>query len=421
MAGGTAVGHRQPSRQRWIPGADADRLRRLCDGAGERPRAAVALARGRRHRSPCDPRAGAAADLSGRVRLHRLRADGRAARARSVHPRTGRSDGGPRVRLRRLALSALALRTAVHARELRDGATGAGRRVVDAQSCHGRVQPRRGLADGAGGRATRRLSVVRDGVRGTEPGAARAGRRRRAQRHAADRRARAGAAVERGRRAGRTGCRRPSAGPRAPACRGARAERRRRRQADSRPDAAVPRAGPSRDVSPPPRGARRRARAGSSGGGRRDRLWPARARLPDRDRRAAAVGGDAQHPGGDGAPVRPDRHAGLVAAAVGGRLPGGAPLRAVAHGPRRGLASGGGLGDAGAAGLDRLAAAVVRRLGAAASGRLRRSAPACRHADPLRLRRPDPPAAGRPAAQPRRRPRRAAQPQRRLARAARSR
>ena len=77
-------------------------------------------------------------------------------------------------------------------------------------------------------------------------------------------------------------------------------------------------------------------------------------------------------------------------------------LRAVAHRARRRLAGRGRLDDARAAAVDRLAAAVVCDLAAAASGRQRRSAPVRRHAPVLRLRGPDPPAARRPAAQPRR-------------------
>ena len=66
----------------------------------------------------------------------------------------------------------------------------------------------------------------------------------------------------------------------------------------------------------------------------------------------------------------------------------------VAHRPRLGLARDGGLGDARAAGVHGLAAAVVRDLAAAASGPRRGPAAVCRHAAVLRLRDPDPPAAG---------------------------
>src|SRR5205085_1433336 len=72
---------------------------------------------------------------------------------------------------------------------------------------------------------------------------------------------------------------------------------------------------------PPPRGAcerctdPRRPRRG-----RADRLRDARAGVPRRAVRAAAAGGDAQHPGRDRAPGRPVGDAVLVAAPVSGRV-----------------------------------------------------------------------------------------------------
>ncbi len=183
------------------------------------------------------------------------------------------------------------------------------------------------------------------------------------------------------------------------------------------------------------RRARRRRVRDHRGGDCRDRLRPRprtarraggdhrrrRARLPDGDRGAAAARCDPQRAGGERAAVRSQRHPRLVAGSVGGGLPGGAGGHPLAHRAGRRLARCGGVGDDRPAPLHGLAAAVVCDLAAAPSGRLPRSAPAWRRAPALRLRRPDPPPAGRPPAQPCPGARRPAAARGRLARAARSR
>ncbi len=89
---GPLRGPRRRDQQRQLPGAHADHVRELPAGAAGRarpvrcarsPPAIVLGARG--------PAARAAADLPGRVRLPRVRADGRAARAGPVHARRRRS------------------------------------------------------------------------------------------------------------------------------------------------------------------------------------------------------------------------------------------------------------------------------------------------------------------------------------------
>ena len=103
--------------------ADAGRCARLrCSCSASRARCRCARSCAAIVAAHVDPAARAAADLTGRVRLPRLRAPGRAARPRPVHALRRRSPRRRRLRVRRLALPALALRPAVHARQLRDGA-----------------------------------------------------------------------------------------------------------------------------------------------------------------------------------------------------------------------------------------------------------------------------------------------------------
>ncbi len=266
--------------------------------------------------------------------------------------------------------------------------------LVDAESGVRAGEPRRGVADRARRGAPRPLRRVRGRVPRPEPGAARADRRGRPQRHAAARLARVRAAA---------GCRRRAAPP------GGRARGRGRRRREADRGSRAPLHGPGRTARASHEdGARSRRRARRGHRGRRGRVRPARARLPRRARRAAADGRHPQRPGRDRTARGARRNDLLVARPVGRRLPRRARLRAVAHRPRRRLARGGGLDDDRAARLDRVAAAVVRGLAAAASGRLRRSATAGGSARPLRLRRPDPPAPRGPRAEPRARARRGA-------------
>ena len=118
LDGRSAAGPGQRHAQRrQLSGADADHVRRLRRDAGRGARASAVAAsdrRGDRGRKR-DPAAGPAADLSGRVRLHGVRPHGRAARPGPVHARRVRSPDRPDLSVHRLAVSALALRTAVHA------------------------------------------------------------------------------------------------------------------------------------------------------------------------------------------------------------------------------------------------------------------------------------------------------------------
>jgi hypothetical protein len=257
-----------------------------------------------------------------------------------------------------MAVSALALRPAVHARRLRAGPAGTGGRAVGVQGDRGGLQPQRRVADRARGRASRPLTQLGARVRRPEPRAAGAGCGRSAQRHAAAGGARVGAVLDRGREP-------PHAGGRW------RARGGRRHQGHSRPRAPVPGARTGSHARALACSARRGRRAAGGGARRRARLRRARARLPERGRRAAAARGDAQHSRGDRAPAGAERHPGLVAPSLCRRLRGGARICAVAHRPRSRLARGRRLEHDRAARLDRLAVAVVCDLGAAASGRQR--------------------------------------------------
>jgi hypothetical protein len=388
VACGPAAGARHEHRLEWLSDADADHVRELLARAGGGAHAADARDHRGDRRRKCDPAAGTAADLPGRVRLSRLRPPGRAAWSGPIHARGGAGVRRRSLLVRRLAVSALPIRAAVHARQLRDCSARARRGPVGVQGARRREQPRGRRAGRARRRQARPLASHCGGVRRPEPGAARAGRRWRAQRHAdhagARRRARAH-------------------GRREPALSRGRGDTRggRRRQGHSRAGPAVP------DASPPPlartpagcgRGRRGPARA------RRDRsarLRLARARLSRRCRRATAAGRRAQRARRDGAAVRAERDARLVARRVRRAVRRSARLRAVAHGARRRLARGRRLDDARAAAVDRLAASLVCDLGAAASRGQRRSAAARRDAAVLRVRDPHPPAARRWAARPR--------------------
>ncbi len=400
MAGRTAARTGNRPVHRGISDAGADHVRELCARAP--PRAAVAACGacgcdrpGGRNRG-----AGAAADLPGRLRLSRVRAVGGPPRARPVHAHRSRSAHRPGVPFHRLAVSAFAVWTAVHAPELRAGAAWRRRRAVGIQGDRGPLERRRGGADRAGGEPTGPVAELGGGVRRPEPGARAARGGRGAQRHVADARA--------GRRTG-AHCWGPCDELGHARRRGG-AGRRRRDQGHGGIGAAVSRA---RAASlPRPRGAGARGVRRPAGGRTGGPAWLRRAhvRLRGRRRRAAAARGDAQHPRRDRASGGSQRDAQLVASRVPRGVPRGAHVRAVAHRAGRELARRRRLEHDRAARVDRVAAAVVCDLGAAASGRQRRSAPARRHAPALRLRHPHPSAACRSAAQPpcrSRRPRRA--------------
>ena len=101
-----------------------------------------------RHRArPRDPAAGTAAALPGRLRLPVLCPYGGAARPGPVHPDTSRSPHRRRLRLHRLALPALPLWPAVHARQLCGSAAGRGGRALGDEDRDGARQPRGDRAD----------------------------------------------------------------------------------------------------------------------------------------------------------------------------------------------------------------------------------------------------------------------------------
>jgi hypothetical protein len=358
MARGAAARPRHRPLQHQLPDADAGHVRVLRARAPRGAKAAGGGARGRDRRGGCDPAARAASDLPGRVRLPRVRPAGRRARARPVHARRRGSPDRPGVQVHRLAVSALAVRTAVHPAQLRARTAGAGGRAVGVQGDRRRLEPRRGRADRARRRPARALRQLGDRVRRPEPGAARAGDRRSAQRHTAVGGARLGFGAD-GRRERALGRRRGRAGG------GGRGQGHRRARA-AVPDsglAALPRARTG--------GTRCGRRAARGRTRRRARLRRARPRLPQCHRRATAARGDAQLPRGDRAAGGPERYSGLVAPPLRRRLHRGPRLRAVAHGARRRLARSRRLEHDRAARFDRVAVAVVRDLGAAASGRQR--------------------------------------------------
>ncbi len=367
----------------------------------------VAGARGGDRGRARDPAARAAADLPGRVRLPR-RSRGWARCTGSTRTRTSPPKrptdpvfpfvGWPFQHSPYGPLFTLA--------QLRARAAGAGRRAVGVQGARRRLEPRRGRADRAAPpRALGRSAELGGRVRRPEPGAAGAGRRRSAQRHAAAAGAGAGAGADApARPRGGLGIRAP---PRAALAAGVGVK--------VTAGLVLPFL-----VLASPRCAR--ARAGGAGGACAALLAVALVGLLGFGAHALgflnAVGEQQQLVATHSVPAETARLVGLSGTPswwrhlYRRRLPRGARVRAVAHRARRGLARGGRLEHDRAAGLDGVAAAVVRDLGAAASGRQRRSAPARRHAPALRLRGPHPPAACRPAAQPRRPPRRRARARR---------
>jgi hypothetical protein len=365
-------------------------VRRLRGGAGRRAQPAAQVAVGGHRRGSPDPRPGAAAPLAGRVRLSQLRAPRRAARARPVHARGHRSTGRSRLRVPRQAGDAaphLALRRAVHARELRARAARPRGRRVDVQSDRRDLERRRRRPPRARGRQAGRQRGRRRGVRRPEPGPARAGGRHRPHRHARDAHARRGAGARCG------------GSPQVSLLR-AGAGRGRGHKAERRASAAVPASRPGAGARARAHRARGGGRPARAGGDRADRLRRARVRLSHRDRRTAEAGRRARRARGDSSAVRARRHAVVVARHLRGGVRARAVGGAVAHRTRRRLARGRRLEHDRSAALHRVAAAVVCDLAASASRCQPQRPPARRHSRVLRVRAPDPPGARRPAAQP---------------------
>ena len=292
--------------------------------------------------------------------------------------------------IRRLALPALSLWPAVHARELRDRAARARRRAVGVEGARGRLEPR----------ARSRWSHARPAEQGHSPRWAAAfvglnpvllelavgG----AHNDTLLLLALAGALAAHGRREPALGAPAPprwSRGWRSRSPPGWRCRFSCSRRHSTRERLRVA-------------GARRAEPGCCSAIARADRLRLARVRLHQRRERAAAAGGDPQHARRDRAPGGTARHAELVAPLLHRRVRRGLHIRPVAHPARGRLARGGRVDDAGAAAVHRLAVALVCDLAAAASRGQWRSAPARRHARLLCLRAPDPPAARQRAAQP---------------------
>ena len=325
-------------------------MRELSARAAARPAIADARDRGGDRDCPRGAAAGAAADIAGRLRLPGLRPPGRPARPRSVHARGRRCADRSGVPVRGLVLRALAIRPALHARELRGRAARPGGRAMGDESIGGRGEPRRHRAGRGCGRPPRALPAMGRGIRRSESRAAGAGRWRRAQRHAGDDAPRGSAALD---------------GEHQPApARGVWGDGGRRgHQGDRRSRAPVHR--PCRERHP------RTGEAGRLGGplprrhrgDRADRFRRSRSGVHQRDLRAAGNGRDPQHPGGDGPAGRHQRHAALVATRIRGGLPRGAGSCPVANRARGRLAGHSRLGDARAAGLDSVAAALVCDLG----------------------------------------------------------
>jgi hypothetical protein len=115
VARGTAARARSGSARGHLPKPDADHVRELRARAPQRTVAADEAAGGHDRGGERGPVARATAALPRRVWLPGVRTPGGAARAGPLHARTGASANRPRVPVHRLAVSELALRSAVHA------------------------------------------------------------------------------------------------------------------------------------------------------------------------------------------------------------------------------------------------------------------------------------------------------------------
>jgi hypothetical protein len=196
-----------------------------------------------------------------------------------------------------MAVSALALRTAVHARQLRDRTAGTRRRPVGAESAVGAGQPRRDRADRQGSEPHGTFGSLGGSVRRAEPRAARAGGWRSPQRHADPARLRARAGADRGRRGGRgpRGAGNPRGGRGALPRRRGGARGGGGREGHRRAAASVPGAVRAAGARAPVSCAQRRYRPARARGDRAGRLRQPCDRLPRCRGRAAAARGHPQH------------------------------------------------------------------------------------------------------------------------------
>jgi hypothetical protein len=180
LAGGSLFGPERGSHHEQLPDADADHVRELPGGAARRASDARTRARGGDLGGARDSAPGSPADLPGRVRLPRLRPPGRPTWPRSLYACPRRSAQRLGLRIRRLALPALPLWTAVHARKLCDRTAGARLWVVGLEGARGLLEPRRGRTRRTSSSQAGAFAALGGGFCGPEPGAARAGRGRRA-------------------------------------------------------------------------------------------------------------------------------------------------------------------------------------------------------------------------------------------------
>jgi hypothetical protein len=184
LDGRTLRGSGPEHRPHQLSDTHAGYGRGLRGGPAVHPRAAAVGAGPDRCRGPRDLAAGSAADIPGRVRLHRLRAPGRTAQPRPLHEFPRADPHRPGLPLPRLALPALPLRAAVHAAHLRPHAPRPGGRTVGAEGARRARQPGSDRVSWGCRGAHGPLAARRRGVRGAQSGLAGAGCRRRPQRHA---------------------------------------------------------------------------------------------------------------------------------------------------------------------------------------------------------------------------------------------
>ena len=176
----------QPRHQRRdVLAAHRGDVRAVGRRAADVGQPAAARRRGRRRGPARRPVAGTAAAADRRLQLHQLRPHGRPAPPEPLHPHAG---DGARIRPRpgravvELAPPEIALRAAVHARDLPAGVAARAGRVLGLQDRGRRGEPRRGRAGGPLRRPPRPLAGRRGRRRRPQPGRAHMGHRRPAQR-----------------------------------------------------------------------------------------------------------------------------------------------------------------------------------------------------------------------------------------------
>jgi hypothetical protein len=184
LAARPAAQPRAGDRVEQLPNPHPRDVRELSRGAAHRKRPPWPSDRSGDRGGKRRAAGGSAAHLSRRLRLPGVCTPGGAARTRPLYPRGGRSAGRRRVSVHRLALSALALRSTVHARHLPARVARPRGRPVGAEGGLRRREPRGGRPHGERREAHGMLGEDGSGVCRLEPGAARAGCWRSPQRHA---------------------------------------------------------------------------------------------------------------------------------------------------------------------------------------------------------------------------------------------